>query len=89
MPARKWGWFKVPGCWPGITDYMQKDCQAVFAYPSWRTQNRGGLSAAWYQRKITVPRDRADRRVAARAEHVNMEQRDPGPILFGKRQGVT
>ena len=26
-PAGDWGYFKVPGCWPGITDYMQKDCQ--------------------------------------------------------------
>ena len=25
-----WGYFKVPGSWPGITDYMQKDCQTVY-----------------------------------------------------------
>src|SRR5690348_9541042 len=25
LPARQWGYFKVPGSWPGITDYMQKD----------------------------------------------------------------
>src|SRR3954462_7903892 len=25
VPAGGWGYFKVPGCWPGITDYMQKD----------------------------------------------------------------
>src|SRR2546426_12789313 len=25
VPGGNWGWFKVPGCWPGITDYMQKD----------------------------------------------------------------
>ncbi len=30
-PAGNWGYFKVPGCWPGITDYMQKDCQTVYA----------------------------------------------------------
>src|SRR5579872_670334 len=30
-PGRGWGYFKVPGCWPGITDYMQKDCQTVYA----------------------------------------------------------
>jgi len=71
VPAGRWGWFKVPGCWPGITDYMQKDCQTVFAHPSWKTQNLGGLSAAWYQRKITVPRDWADRRIAVRAEYLN------------------
>src|SRR5258706_11085321 len=31
VPGMDWGWFKVPGCWPGISDYMQKDCQTVFA----------------------------------------------------------
>src|SRR5438445_7780689 len=31
LPARNWGYFKVPGCWPGITDYMQKDFQTVHA----------------------------------------------------------
>src|SRR5688572_11691613 len=29
IPAGGWGYFNVPGCWPGITDYMQKDCQTV------------------------------------------------------------
>src|SRR4051812_42912191 len=24
IPELHWGWFKVPGAWPGITDYMQK-----------------------------------------------------------------
>ncbi|MHC4741945.1 MAG: hypothetical protein ACYS8Z_08550, partial [Planctomycetota bacterium] len=22
VPAENWGYFKVPACWPGITDYM-------------------------------------------------------------------
>src|SRR5690349_14309549 len=30
VPSTNWGYFKVPGCWPGITDYMQKDCQTVY-----------------------------------------------------------
>ena len=34
VPAQGWGYFKVPGCWPGITDYMQKDFQTVHAHPS-------------------------------------------------------
>ena len=25
-PKANWGYFKVPGCWPGISDYLQKDC---------------------------------------------------------------
>src|SRR5258708_23527771 len=23
VPAEQWGYFKVPGSWPGITDYLQ------------------------------------------------------------------
>src|SRR6059058_5839783 len=30
VPDRDWGYFKVPGSWPGITDYMQKDCQTLY-----------------------------------------------------------
>ena len=52
VPMANWGYFKVPGCWPGITDYMQKDCQTVFAHPSWKDQRLGGITAAWYQRDI-------------------------------------
>ncbi|KPJ71440.1 MAG: hypothetical protein AMS14_09150, partial [Planctomycetes bacterium DG_20] len=52
VPADRWGWFKVPGCWPGITDYMQKDCQTVHAHPSWKDERLGGITAAWYQREI-------------------------------------
>src|SRR4051812_13418772 len=29
-PKENWGFFKVPGSWPGITDYMQKDSQTLF-----------------------------------------------------------
>jgi beta-galactosidase/beta-glucuronidase len=70
-PAGKWGWFKVPGCWPGISDYMQKDCQTVFAHPAWKSQNLSSLSTAWYQRKITVPSGWVHRRIALRVEYLN------------------
>src|SRR6476646_7259215 len=36
LPAGSWGYFKVPGSWPGITDYMQKDSQTVFAHADWK-----------------------------------------------------
>ena len=71
VPADRWGWFKVPGCWPGITDYMQKDCQTVHAHPAWKNEKLGGVTAAWYQREITVPGDWAGRRIAACAEYLN------------------
>ena len=51
VPRGNWGYFKVPGCWPGITDYMQKDCQTVFTRiragrtSGWRASPRPGISA--------------------------------------------
>ncbi len=71
VPAGSWGWFKVPGCWPGITDYMQKDCQTVFAHPSWKDQRLGDIASAWYQREFTIPHDWAGRRIALRSEYLN------------------
>ena len=71
MPTRNWGYFKVPGCWPGITDYMQKDCQTVYPHPSWKARGMSSLSAAWYQREITIPSHWAGRRIALSAECLN------------------
>lgn len=84
VPAASWGWFKVPGCWPGITDYMQKDCQTVFAHPKWAGQDYGKLSAAWYQRKLTIPENWAGRRVSFRADYLNSFA---ALFLDGKRVG--
>src|SRR5436190_1086157 len=36
VPAKNWGYFKVPGCWPGVGDYMQKDFQTLHAHPAWK-----------------------------------------------------
>ena len=71
IPGSGWGYFKVPGCWPGITDYMQKDCQTVYAHPSWKDEDLGGIAAVWYQREITVPRQWTGRRIVLEAEYVN------------------
>ena len=74
VPTGRWGYFKVPGCWPGITDYMQKDCQAVWAHPDWKNlseKSLGGLTSAWYQREITVPGDWARQRIALSLEYLN------------------
>lgn len=71
VPVASWGWFKVPGCWPGITDYMEKDCQTVIANPKWAGQGYGKLTAAWYQRQLIIPDDWAGRRLALRADYLN------------------
>jgi beta-galactosidase len=71
VPAEGWGYFKVPGCWPGITDYMQKDSQTVFAHPSWKDQKFAGVTAAWYQREIEIPAEWRGRRVTLALEYLN------------------
>ncbi len=71
VPDGGWGYFKVPGGWPGVTNYMQKDCQTVHAHPSWEHQKLADITAAWYRREITVPATWAGRRIAVHAEYLN------------------
>lgn len=70
-PAGGWGWFKVPGCWPGITDYLQKDSQTVHPHPDWRDTRLGSLTAAWYDRSFEIPPHWEGRRVVARFTQVH------------------
>lgn len=70
-PTAQWGFFKVPGSWPGVIDYMQKDSQTVFTHESWAARRLGELSAAWYQRELAIPAAWAGRRIALSAAHVN------------------
>jgi hypothetical protein len=46
IPGGSWGCFKVPGYWPGISDYIQKDSQTLYAHPTWKDVKPGGISAA-------------------------------------------
>jgi beta-galactosidase len=71
IPQSQWGWFKVPGAWPGITDYMQKDCQTLFAHPAWKSTKQASVTSAWYQREITIPTSWAKRRILLTTEYVN------------------
>src|SRR6266404_5957187 len=71
VPAGSWGYFKVPGCWPGITDYLQKDSQTIYAHPSWKSERLGDVAAAWYERTISVPENWSGRRIALSVEYLN------------------
>jgi beta-galactosidase/beta-glucuronidase len=71
IPMGTWGYFKVPGPWIGINSYIQKDCQTVYAHPSWEKEKLGSISAAWYQREITIPDTWAGRRIFLCAEYLN------------------
>jgi hypothetical protein len=88
VPVEKWGYFKVPGSWPGITNYMQKDCQTVHAHPSWKDRNLRNITGAWYQRQIAIPAEWVGRRITIRAEYLNshatvyLDGRNMGIIVF-------
>jgi hypothetical protein len=88
IPQDGWGYFKVPGAWPGITDYMQKDCQTVHPHPRWKNHRFGSVTAAWYQREITVPQDWHNRRIKLALEYLNsfatvfIDGREVGDIHF-------
>jgi hypothetical protein len=71
VPAERWGYFKVPGCWPGITNYLQKDTQTLYSHDDWKDQRLGEVKAAWYQREIEVPKEWAGRRIVLSAEYLN------------------
>lgn len=70
-PVGNWGFFKVPGSWPGISDYMQKDSQIVQAHPSWKGERLSRVASAWYQREIMVPPDWKGRRISLATEYLN------------------
>jgi len=63
VPAEDWGYFKVPGSWPGINDWMQKDSQTLYVHPKWRGVDPAGVKSAWYQREIVVPEAWSGRRM--------------------------
>jgi hypothetical protein len=71
IPLNNWGYFKVPGSWPGITDYLQKESQTVFAHTAWEKESLRYIDAAWYQREISIPETWADRRIILSSEYLN------------------
>lgn len=70
-PSENWGYFKVPGSWPGITNYMQKDSQKVFAHPNWKSTELRDIRAAWYQREITIPAEWNGRSLFLSTKYLN------------------
>jgi beta-galactosidase len=71
VPTKNWGYFKVPGCWPGITDYEQKDCQTLYAHPNWKDESASSITMAWYQREIAIPSPWTGRRIGLSVEYLN------------------
>ncbi len=83
-PPDHWGYFKVPGCWPGITDYLQKDCQTLFPHPAWAGRKPGGVTSAWYQRELAIPGGWEGRRILLAVEYLNSHAE---VFLDGRRAG--
>ena len=71
IPAADWGWFKVPGSWPGVTDYMMKDSQTVIPHPRWSGMALGSIKSAWYEREFTIPERWSGRRITLSADCLN------------------
>ena len=71
LPVANWGYFKVPGYWPGTTNYMQKDSQRMFTNPAWSKQSMGNLGVAWYQREISIPKYWMNRRIILSVDYLN------------------
>jgi beta-galactosidase/beta-glucuronidase len=88
VPSGNWGYFKVPGSWPGISDYMQVECQTVYPNPRWQNEKIEETTGAWYQRELTIPSDWTGRRITLYAEYVNsyaivfIDGRKVGEIRF-------
>lgn len=84
VPTGDWGYFKVPGPWPGHEQWMEHDSQTVWRNPVWAGANLGDVTAAWYQREIAVPADWAGRRITLSADCLNSYA---AVYLDGKKAG--
>jgi beta-galactosidase len=71
VPTGQWGFFKVPGFWPGLTSYIQEDCQTLHAHPDWKRTDLRTITAAWYQREFAVPKDWDGRRIVLQLAYLN------------------
>lgn len=71
VPTDNWGYFKVPGSWPGISSYIQKDCQTIFPHPNWERERLGNINGAWYQREITIPDNWQNRKITINTDYLN------------------
>ncbi len=70
VPTDKWGYYKVPGPWPGVQYYLRKNSQNCYAHPAWKGQENT-CTSAWYQREIVIPDKWAGRRITVSTEYLN------------------
>ena len=88
LPAGDWGYFKVPGSWPGTNNYMQKDSQNIYAQPGWKEKSFSSIDVAWYQREISIPEDWKNRSIMLSVDYLNssalvlIDGKKAGELLF-------
>jgi hypothetical protein len=75
-PTGRWGFFKVPGFWPGRSSYDQEDCQTHYPHPSWKDANH--FCAICVCRVNLVRRNRVAIRFAQK--YVNAQQGGKGRV---------
>ena len=72
VPTVGWGYFKVPGPWPGtIGGYMWRESQTHYPHPNWKDKELSKVDMAWYQREFTIPKEWAGRRISVYMEYLN------------------
>jgi beta-galactosidase len=71
VPADGWGYFKVPGPWPGTGHWMYREAQTHYPHTDWKNEDLSQCDMAWYQREITIPKDWTGRRITVYAEYLN------------------
>ena len=71
MPARAGATSKCPAAGRGSPTTCRRTARRSIAHPSWKDEKLGGVTAAWYQREITIPSEWAGRRIALAAEYLN------------------
>jgi len=82
-PGTGWGYFKVPGPWPGKGGQGQR----IYAHESW-ADRLSSLDAVWYLREVTVPADWQGRRIALHVDNLNsyatvfVDGREVGAMVF-------
>jgi beta-galactosidase len=71
VPAGGWGFFKVPGAWPGVSEFARKESQRAYPNPKWAARDLSKVTKAWYQREFTVPADWTGRRMALTVDYLD------------------
>ncbi len=80
MPG--WGWFKVPGVWPG--HYSTKNPFAAYLSAA-QLKDAKKWHSAWYQRTFKIPQSRKGSKVLLDIEHV---QTFASIFIDGKKAGT-